>query len=292
VRRVALLACLAGVLVSAAGGASATTSSVSLIVYWSTTPWPSIWAMQPDGTHRRRILLDRQNGKRPRLDPDRQWVAFDGAPPGKAVLSDFDLQLVKIDGTGLRTLTSGAEWDVDAQWSPDGRKIDFTRMPPGADWKHAHIWTIHRDGTGLARVVKGQDARWSPDGRRIVFDAPTRESEGDVFVANADGSGVRRLTTARGWESPAAWSRDGRTILFTRMPASGANEPSVMTMNADGSSLRRLGRGFAAAWSPDGTKILYASSVDPDTSRLYVMDADGSHRRRLSSVAAADPSWR
>jgi hypothetical protein len=42
-------------------------------------------------------------------------LAFDGAPPGKAVMSDFDIQLVRLNGTGLLTLTSSGDWDTDAQ---------------------------------------------------------------------------------------------------------------------------------------------------------------------------------
>jgi Tol biopolymer transport system component len=59
-------------------------------------------------------------------------------------------------------------------------------------------------------------------------------------------------------------------------------------MNADGTGVKKLGRGLAASWSPDGSKIVYASDFPGD---LYVMDTDGRHRRRLI-VFGADPSWR
>src|SRR5438876_778600 len=127
-----VFACAAAAVASLAGAASPRGGPASggLIVYWSESPWPSIWAIRPDGSHRRRILHNRQNAKRPRLSPDRRWVAFDGAPPGTVPLTDFDIQLVRLDGRGLRTLTHGPDWDVDAQWSPDGALLAFSRHAP------------------------------------------------------------------------------------------------------------------------------------------------------------------
>jgi Tol biopolymer transport system component len=60
-------------------------------------------------------------------------------------------------------------------------------------------------------------------------------------------------------------------------------------MNADGTGVRRLGRGIAGTWSPDGTKILYTTA---EFSPLYVMNGDGSRKHVLARVSAADPSWR
>jgi hypothetical protein len=79
-----------------------------LILYWSDSPWPSIWSVRPDGSRRHRLFRTRQNAKRPVLSPDRQWVAFDGAPPGKPPLSDFDIQVVRRDGTGRWRLPAGS----------------------------------------------------------------------------------------------------------------------------------------------------------------------------------------
>jgi Tol biopolymer transport system component len=242
-------------------------------------------AMRPDGSHVRRILRNDQNGKRPRLSPDRRWVAFDGAPPGKAPLSDFDIQIVRLDGSGLRTLTRSKHWDLDAQWLPGGKRISFSRMPPHAIWQKAWIWTIGVDGRSLRRITKGQGGRWSPDGRMLVLDAPTEKSDADLFTARADGTHRRRRTATRAPEFAAGWSTDGRTILFTRSPH--GNDFEVWTVRADGTHARLLGPGRAAGWSPDGNRILFV-----DGHQLWVMRPDGSGRRRLSDAIADDPSWR
>jgi len=182
--------------------------------------------------------------------------------------------------------------DIDAQWAPGDKQISFTRMPPGALWRQAWIWTIVPNGTGLTKLAKGQDARWSPTG--IVFDAPARGSDAELFVVRADGTGLRRLAATRTLEWPAAWSPDGRKILFTR--AESEHVSDVFVMNADGSHVRRLTAtrsSVAGAWSPDGSTIVFTKGRARG-SPLCLMRADGSHQRALmrSSTAAFDPSWR
>lgn len=275
------------VLVVAGSAAPATTAPSprfsGLIAYWSDEPFPSIWKLR-SGSSPARILRGGKNAKRPRISPDRRWVAFDGAPPGKPAMSDFDVQVVRLDGTGRRTLTRSSAWDVDAHWSLDGKQLAFTRLPPHPSGPEgASVWIVGRDGTELRWLVDGADARWSPDGGRLVYDAPSRGHRGDLFVVNADGTGARLLLSTPNPKVAAGWSRDGKRILFTSYSATNARDASIFVMNADGTGVRRLGRGIAA------TKILYTTA---EFSPLYVMNRDGSRKRVLARVAAADPSWR
>ena len=87
----------------------------------------------------------------------------------------------------------------------------------------------------------------------------------EIYVMNADGTGVVRLTDNSTYDYPVAWSPDGRRILF--VSDRNGNDFEIYTMNADGS------RGWSgsptirptirpAAWSPDGRRILFVS--DPD----------------------------
>jgi Tol biopolymer transport system component len=288
--RALVFACLISVFFAAALRVAPALDSknTGLIVYWSESPWPSIWSVRPDGSHRHRILRNRQNGKRPRLSPDRRWVAFDGAPPGKAPLSDFDIQIVRLDGSGLHTITTSRQWDVDAQWSPDGTRLSFSRLPPHATDEHAaFLWIVNRDGSGVRRVARGFGARWSPDGTKLVYEASTGGGTADLSVIGADGNGARPLITTPGIEQPAGWSPDGTTILFTRYDA--ASRSAVFMMRADGTKVRRLAAGIAACWSPDGRKILYSAGF---STPLLVIDANGSHRHAVTTFAASEPDWR
>lgn len=284
----AALAVASGAASETPAGAPAKASFRGLIVFWDDSPWPSIWAMRA-GSKPRRILRNQQNAKRPRLSPDRRWIAFDGAAPGKPPISDFDIQVVQLDGANPRTLTDSTEWDVDAQWSPDGRSLTFTRMPPGGGWLDSWIWAVEADGTGLRRLARGEHARWSPDGTRLVLDAPTARSNGDIFIVDADGAGRRLVLASPEVEQTADWSPNGRRILFTRFTDSSGRRADIYTVSPDGTRLRKLGSGLAGCWSPDGRKILYADSY---LGQLWIMNADGSGKRRLPRGFGAEPDWR
>jgi Tol biopolymer transport system component len=211
-------------------------------------------------------------------------------------------------------------------WSPDGRKIAFMSNRDGTD----DILVVNADGSGLrnltrsqghdrTRIWKGREHKrvfwsspeqvWSPDGRKIVFrserDRPSelerdtcrpRCQRDEIYVVNADGSGLRRLT--RNWKSDGApaWSPDGRKILFVRSGWSSATvQGDVYVMNADGSGQRNLTRSVtrpfatdtAPAWSPDGRKILFVSNRDRN-GEIYVMNADGTGNRKLTRLKEDD----
>ncbi|HEY7004605.1 MAG TPA: hypothetical protein VH281_10005 [Gaiellaceae bacterium] len=271
-------------------------SSLSgLIVFWRDVPWPSLWSVRPDGTGLRRLYETRQNAKRPRISPDGKWIAFDGASPGKAPLSDFDVQIVRADGSDRRTLAGTSNYELDAQWSPDGKRLSYSsyrHTGESDEWQRANIWTVAVTGRDRTMLGRGSSARWSPDGKEIVFSAPTRKSDGDLFVMNADGTGRRRLTATPELEQPAGWSPDGSTILFTQFNGSGAD---VMVMDANGKNVRTLtdlpGFDYAGAWSPDGSAILFTSGSDAGP--LVVMNADGSDARDITGgqFRGSEPSW-
>ena len=133
---------------------------------------------------------------------------------------------------------------------------------------------------------------WSPDGRRIAFGSD-RDGNREIYVMNADGSGVTRLTDNDAIDSGPAWSPDGRRIAFSST-RDGSFE--VYVMNADGSGVTRLtdndARDWSPAWSPDGRHIAFESTRDGN-SEIYVMNADGSGVTRLTYNGAADgtPAW-
>ncbi len=123
------------------------------------------------------------------------------------------------DGSGLRRLTRGPAWDGGPAWSPDGRKIAFTRtIPPGegsGPWQ-SDVYVINVDGSG-ERNLTGDGVSsgpvWSPDGQKIAFTS-WRDGKPGIYVMNADGSGRRRLMRNGG--GLPSWSPDGRKIAFVR----------------------------------------------------------------------------
>ena len=161
-------------------------------------------------------------------------------------------------------------------WSPDGERIVFTRYFDSS----RQIFTIGADGSGQRQLTRegGADPVWSPAGDRIAF---TRR--GELYVMNADGSGQTRLS-GQGGEDPS-WSADGSRIAFTRNTGSSRQ---IFTVGADGTGERQLTRegGRHPAWSPDGSDI--AHTVDGN---LFVIGADGASRRQLTRSGGREPLW-
>src|SRR6266542_5700470 len=110
-----------------------------------------------------------------------------------------ELFVMSADGSGLRRLTwtrhaGGQNFNVAADWFPDGRRILFDRNDDGP----AGIYVINADGSGERRLTK---ARWGPRDPSLSPDARTiAYIDDDVYLMNADGSGRRRLA-----RMPPAW---------------------------------------------------------------------------------------
>lgn len=151
------------------------------------------------------------------------------------------------------------------------------------------IFTAYPDGSHLAKLVDGGFPIWSADGSRIAFSTVTGDLQG-IFVMNADGTGMRRLTrqTLPGFDFPGSWSPDGHQIVFSRR--AGFDE-AIFTIRLDGTRLRQVtewGLIESPAWSPDGSRIAFMRDND-----IWVMDPDGSDPVQLTFEGAYNnfPSW-
>jgi Tol biopolymer transport system component len=123
-----------------------------------------------------------------------------------------------------------------------------------------------------------------------------RDGNYEIYVMNADGTDLRRLTeTPHDPEGGAAWSPDCTQIAFSSSRESGGR---VRVMNADGSDKQWLtaGPGTLPSWSPDGTRIAFTR--ERQGSDIYLIDASGSNQQRLTHTDAEgtdtlvyDPEW-
>jgi Tol biopolymer transport system component len=121
----------------------------------------------------------------------------------------------------------------------------------------------------------------SPLGTQIVFQAGDSTSA-DIYVVNADGSGLTRLTDYAGADLAPSWSGDGRQIYFLSSNRDGRGTWDLYAMNANGTDVRLVVNSFHGPYavSPDGTRIALGAYEYPNVD-LFVMNADGSERTRI-----------
>jgi Tol biopolymer transport system component len=160
------------------------------------------------------------------------------------------------------TTTKGTWISLDV--SPDGQRLVFDLL--------GDLYTLPMTGGRATRITTGlgYDAqpRWSPDGRRLVF-ISDRSGGDNVYVANADGSGIRRLTYgSQGWFVSPEWMPDGNFIVASAAP-SGFGALKLTLYDVQGGTGVMLTRNtggtvfLGAAPSPDGRYIYYASRQGP-----------------------------
>lgn len=251
-----------------------------------------------------------------------------GTPPARPLLDARETHL-----RNVRQLTFGGE-NAEGYFSFDGKQLIYqaTRDTVGCD----QIYTLDL-ASGATRLVstgKGRTtcAYFYPDGRQILYSSthhydaacPAKPdfSQGyvwpiyptfDVWVANADGSAPRQLTTEFGYDAEATFSPTGERIVFTSVRD---GDLELYSMRPDGSDVRRLthepGYDGGAFYSPDGKRIVYRASrpetpeqladyrrllghglIRPSALELWVMDADGSNQRQLTRNGKANfaPYW-
>ena len=158
------------------------------------------------------------------------------------------------------------------------------------------IWTLRGDGSDARPLITDDEFRldrhpaWSPDGSRIAWTSYVG-GDGNIWRANADGSGRVRLTTNVEQDQIPSWSPDGRWIVHT---ADRSNLNELWIMDSDGGNLRRLtspprpGDDVDAAWSPDGTLIAFTRQT-AGGAQLMVVPALGGTPTSLGS--GRYPAW-
>ena len=130
---------------------------------------------------------------------------------------------------------------------------------------------------------------------RIAFSS-NRDGDHEVFIMNADGSGVINLTNNDVKDADPAWSADGTNIAFVR-DTSGMELDEIYVMKGDGSGQTNITNHPAVSdiepsWSPDGSKIAFRTFRD-GSHEIFAMNADGSGQTNLTNNPAFDvaPAW-
>jgi Tol biopolymer transport system component len=251
----------------------------------------AIYLMKPDGTDRRCLVDTDGPDTAPTWSPDGRWVAFQGGTDAQQ-----DLFVVRADGTGLRQLTDTPEWEEMPVWSPDGRRIAYgrSRVENEPPWS---LRVMSADGSRDAqllssghRFIWAELRDWSPDGRTLLI-ATDNGGGTDLVRMDPDGTHVRRLRSEAGdFGAGAAYSPDGRSLVFQADLDGGC----IYRSDPDVRHLVRLTRGCSTGvgltWSPDGTRILLAGGDGGGD--LESIKPDGSERRTIVDTGdVSQPAW-
>jgi Tol biopolymer transport system component/formylglycine-generating enzyme required for sulfatase activity len=241
-----------------------------------------------DGTGLQNLTPD-HFGTLPKFSPDGKLLLFRHRAERDQQQIDA-VAVVNVDGTGFRIVaeelySNGATFSVNEyDWSPDGRYIAYTNDHTGAP----EIAIVGVDGTGnriitnRVRDMGSVEPFWSPDGQLIMFSTGTLGTGYNnnleiggfaigaalhINVMNADGTDVRQLTKMT--SVPAAWSPDGRFILYR------SYEDSFMrlrVMKRDGSDDREIIKGVDYDFSAMGDVAwLLTSSANQPAQAVVVV---------------------
>jgi Tol biopolymer transport system component len=280
--------------------------------------FPRLWIVSADGTGARQLPhLPRSEDSDPDWSPSGAQIAFDRCS------ERCEIWVMTRNGTGakrlgpncLRSRSTSCVDRAFPAWSPDGRRIAFGQGTlESGKLKFAEIYLMNADGTAVRRITRLTAATpfamdvlrpaWSPNGKQLVFEAhnlaaadpPNRHA---LFIINADGSGLRQLTD---WNLNAGddpdWSPDGRLILFRTISIANRHHGNLYTIRPDGSALKKLTRYaspkpvLSGSFSPDGHWITLTRFTDGPYPAVYVMRANGTATRRVTSdTGTYEPDW-
>jgi Tol biopolymer transport system component len=237
-----------------------------------------------------------------------------------------------IDGTGdflsnIHQLTNGGE-NAEAYWSPDGKRLIF--QSTRGDSKCDQEFVMNADGSDQHMVSTGKGRTtcgyFLPDNEHILY-ASTHlggdacppdvdHSKGyvwavyptyDIFLAKADGTDLKRLTTADGYDAEATVNAKTKKIIYTSMAS---RDLDLWTMNLDGSGKKQITHSYGydggAVFSRDGKRIVWRANhpstpedkqkyadllhdnlTSPMKMELWVADADGGNARQITDFSCA-----
>ena len=238
-----------------------------------------LWIADLEAGTRRPVTRGRVTG--PDWGPDGEWIVFHTAsiPHYLFKINVQGDSLVPLSGPGAPN--PDLEDTVGGRWSPSGDRLLYA-VSAGED---SGIYTMRPDGSSVEKIVAWSVLpSWFPDGNRIVYiswDQTVEQGSGrqkQIFVANADGTGIEKLTDlpSSGTVSCPSVSPSGTQIAFVYR---GEDErPEVFLMRADGTNIRQVtgGPGLVDCprWRPDGQKILFGRTIPNVFRSLYLLDVE------------------
>ena len=219
--------------------------------------------------------------------PERGIIVFQSRFEGFWQICSLDLS----SGDRIRLTRAQAD-DITPSVSPDGSQIVFQSSRSGS----ADIWLMGADGSGVERLTAAGlecfDPCWGGGGSFILYSS-RRSGRENIFAMDLRTRRERQLTDSFWSSILPSISFDGSAIVFARNKLGW----DVYRMEADGSDVKALtskGGNCRPDWSPDGKRIAYVSDVADGKGDVWIMDADGGNKVRVTPGDDSydyNPAW-
>ncbi len=183
-------------------GASYAPNGKQLALTLSYSGNPEIYLLNIDSRTTSKLTSSLGVDVDPSFSPDGSKLAFVSSRAGKPMVYTMSLS----NPSDVKRITYAGQYNATPNWSPDGKKIVFAGWIEG----HFDIFTVTADGSKIERYTKNEgnneDPSFSPDGSMIAFSSNRAGREKGIYVMNADGTNVKRLTFGLGNCSGSKWS--------------------------------------------------------------------------------------
>jgi len=190
---------------------------------------------------------------------------------------------MNVDGLNAKMISTGEGRTTCSYIFPGGKRILYSsthladkQCPPKPDFSQGYVWAVYPgfdiftakpDGSDIKQLTTtpGYDAETTItlDGKKLIFTS-MRDGDLDIYSMDANGKNVRRLTNELGYDGGPFWSYDGKQIVYR------ANHPQTEKQKQDYMGL------------------LKQNLIRPTTLEIWVMNADGSNKRQVTSNGKAN----
>ncbi|HEY0762063.1 MAG TPA: hypothetical protein VGD61_06785 [Pyrinomonadaceae bacterium] len=190
---------------------------------------------------------------------------------------------MNVDGSNVKMISNGDGRTTCSYFFPGQKRVLYSstylggkQCPPRPDFSKGYVWAVYPtfdiftanpDGSNLKQLTNtpGYDAETTItlDGKKLVFTS-MRDGDLDIYTMDANGKNVRRLTNELGYDGGPFWSYDGKQIVYR------ANHPKTDQEKTD------------------YTELLKQNLIRPTALEIWVMNADGSNKRQVTSNGKAN----
>ena len=251
-----------------------------------------LYMMDYDGYNQTRLTYNETQDYMPAWSADGRKIAYTAYRGGEAALWLYSIY------EGTRTLIFDRGTSFSPSFSPDGKKLAFSTTEEDGN---TQIYVARLSDTDPVKVIEVRKLTftksnnlaptWSPTSRQIAFTSD-RSGSPQIYVMDAEGSNIERVSFGGSYFDGPAWSPTGDMIVYVSRVN---NIFDIYVLNLKTNRVIKLtesnARNESPTWAPDSRHIVFASNLS-GTVQLWSIDTDGTNLRRLTSTGENIlPEW-